>query len=134
VAIEDAQGTILRHLAAGVLGKNAPPPLQKDSLASAVFSLRSFFILEEIAKAEKIFATEEEVERRIRALADREGVSVERVRSRLERTGDLSELRAVIRHEAVEDLILQRAGAPSPKKAKPEPEADAPKKPGKGKK
>ncbi|MBI4230376.1 MAG: trigger factor [Planctomycetes bacterium] len=96
--------------------------LQKDSLVSAVFSLRSFFILEEIAKKEKIFATEEEVERRIRALADREGVSVERIRQRLERTGDLSELRSVIRHEAVEDLILQRAGAPSPKK------------PGKGKK
>jgi hypothetical protein len=31
VAIEDAQGRILRHLACGVLGKNAPPPFQKDS-------------------------------------------------------------------------------------------------------
>jgi hypothetical protein len=32
VAIEDAQGKIIRHLASGVLGKNAPPPFQKDSL------------------------------------------------------------------------------------------------------
>ncbi|KKM06887.1 hypothetical protein LCGC14_1739480, partial [marine sediment metagenome] len=31
VAIEDAQGRILRHLASGVLGRNAPPPLQRDS-------------------------------------------------------------------------------------------------------
>ncbi|MDD4889283.1 MAG: hypothetical protein PHU85_05085 [Phycisphaerae bacterium] len=33
VAILDAKGRIVRHLAAGLLGKNAPPPLAKDSLA-----------------------------------------------------------------------------------------------------
>ncbi len=32
VAIEDAQGRIIRHLASGVLGENAPPPFQPDSL------------------------------------------------------------------------------------------------------
>jgi DNA-binding beta-propeller fold protein YncE len=32
VAIEDADGKIIRHLASGVLGKNAPPPFQKESL------------------------------------------------------------------------------------------------------
>ncbi|MFH0983128.1 MAG: hypothetical protein V2A79_16535 [Planctomycetota bacterium] len=32
VAILDAQGKVVRHLAAGVLGKNAPEPLKKDSL------------------------------------------------------------------------------------------------------
>lgn len=32
VAIEDAGGKILRHVASGVLGKNAPEPFQKDSL------------------------------------------------------------------------------------------------------
>lgn len=32
VAIVDAQGKVVRHLAAGLLGKNAPPPLKKDSL------------------------------------------------------------------------------------------------------
>jgi len=32
VAIEDTTGRILRHLASGVLGPNAPEPLQKDSL------------------------------------------------------------------------------------------------------
>ncbi|MCG3180235.1 MAG: hypothetical protein BIFFINMI_02593 [Phycisphaerae bacterium] len=31
VAVEDTQGHIVRHLASGVLGDNAPPPLQKSS-------------------------------------------------------------------------------------------------------
>lgn len=33
VVIEDSEGNIYRHLASGVLGKNAPAPFQKDSLA-----------------------------------------------------------------------------------------------------
>lgn len=33
IAIEDAQGRIIRHLAAGVLGKNPPAPLQPKTLA-----------------------------------------------------------------------------------------------------
>lgn len=33
VAILDAKGAVVRHLAAGLLGKNAPEPLKKDSLA-----------------------------------------------------------------------------------------------------
>ena len=36
VAIEDASGKILRHLVSGVLGPNAPAPLQKDSLRQSI--------------------------------------------------------------------------------------------------
>jgi len=36
VAIEDAEGRTIRHLASGVLGKNAPAPFQKNSLKQAV--------------------------------------------------------------------------------------------------
>ena len=36
VYIEDAAGKIVRHLAAGVLGKNAPKPLKADSLEQAI--------------------------------------------------------------------------------------------------
>jgi hypothetical protein len=36
VAVEDAAGRIIRHLASGVLGPNAPLPLQKDSKKQAV--------------------------------------------------------------------------------------------------
>jgi hypothetical protein len=36
IAIENAEGRILRYLASGVLGKNAPPPFQKDSLRQTV--------------------------------------------------------------------------------------------------
>ena len=36
VAVLDARGKVVRHLAAGLLGKNAPDPLEKDSLAQAI--------------------------------------------------------------------------------------------------
>jgi hypothetical protein len=36
VAVENAEGRIIRHLASGVLGKNAPPPFQQDSRAQTV--------------------------------------------------------------------------------------------------
>ncbi len=36
IAVENARGRIVRHLASGVLGKNAPPPFQKNSLAQRV--------------------------------------------------------------------------------------------------
>src|SRR5207253_504712 len=36
VAVEDLKGTIVRHLAAGVLGKNPPPPLQPNALAQSL--------------------------------------------------------------------------------------------------
>lgn len=36
IAIEDARGRIVRHLASGVLGPNAPEPFEKDSLEQTV--------------------------------------------------------------------------------------------------
>jgi hypothetical protein len=36
VFIEDAKGQVIRHLVAGVLGRNPPPPLKADSLAQSV--------------------------------------------------------------------------------------------------
>ncbi len=36
VAVENAEGKIIRHLASGVLGKNTPPPFQKNSLRQTI--------------------------------------------------------------------------------------------------
>ncbi|MCA9269665.1 MAG: hypothetical protein KDA41_14390, partial [Planctomycetales bacterium] len=36
VAVENGDGQIVRHLASGVLGKNAPPPFQKDTLKQTI--------------------------------------------------------------------------------------------------
>lgn len=36
VAVVDANGRIVRHLASGVLGENAPPPFRRDSLAQRI--------------------------------------------------------------------------------------------------
>ena len=37
VGILDEKGVVARHLACGVLGKNAPPPFQKNSLSQKVY-------------------------------------------------------------------------------------------------
>jgi DNA-binding beta-propeller fold protein YncE len=37
VCVLDAKGKVVRHLAAGVLGKNPPPPLKADSLEQSLF-------------------------------------------------------------------------------------------------
>ncbi len=37
VAMTDAEGGIVRHVAAGVLGSNAPAPFQKDSLSQKIY-------------------------------------------------------------------------------------------------
>ena len=36
VTVEDSRGKVIRHLAAGVLGKNPPEPLRSNSLAQAL--------------------------------------------------------------------------------------------------
>ena len=36
VAVENSQGKIIRHLASGVLGVNAPAPFQKNSLKQVI--------------------------------------------------------------------------------------------------
>jgi len=36
VAVEDADGRIVRHLVSGLLGKNAPPPFRKNSLKQVI--------------------------------------------------------------------------------------------------
>ena len=36
VAVENTEGKIIRHLASGVLGKNAPPPFRKNSLTQTI--------------------------------------------------------------------------------------------------
>ena len=39
VFIEDAKGNVIRHLVAGVLGDNPPPPLKPNSLEQSVSRL-----------------------------------------------------------------------------------------------
>jgi len=36
VTVEDAKGRVVRHLVAGVLGENPPPPLERNSLAQSI--------------------------------------------------------------------------------------------------
>ncbi|MFO7899211.1 MAG: trigger factor [Planctomycetota bacterium] len=95
--------------------------LQKQSHESAERSTKLFFILNKIADKERIFVTEDEVNARLEAMAAGENRSAEQVRRRLEREGELSELRAVMRDEQVRSFLLDHADVQEakPKKKRP---------------
>jgi len=54
VAVVDGGGKIVRHLAAGLLGKNAPEPLKKDSLAQEILWDRKDDVGKPVAGACKV--------------------------------------------------------------------------------
>lgn len=70
---------------------------------------RSFFLLDEIAKREKIFVTEDEVDRRVEAIAANYGKWPSQMREDLEEQGMLTELRNQIREEKVREFLRSKA-------------------------
>ncbi len=82
----------------------------------SVKRIKSGFILDNIAEAEKIVATEDEVQRLIEALAADSGQKADAVKSRLEETGGIYNLRSQIRREKAVELILEKAEIEEEKK------------------
>jgi trigger factor len=74
-------------------------------------ALKTFFILEKIAEKEKIFATEREIDGRVRAMAAHYHAPEDRLREELRKTGRLEELRTVLRHEKVRKFLRENAKA-----------------------
>jgi len=83
--------------------------LMNASRESAERQMRLYFILERIAEKEKIFATEQDVARRLEEIASSRNVKPARVRQELEEKGLMSELRGQIREEKVFDYLLSKA-------------------------
>ena len=83
-------------------------------------SLRAHFILEAIAKTEKIFVTEDQVEERITQLASQYGRWPHEMKEHLEKEGLLRQLRRNMREDAVREFLLDQAVIQEGKaKAKP---------------
>lgn len=76
---------------------------------SSADRVRMDYILERIAEIEKITVTEVEVDLRIRALAMRNGMPPQRLRSELEERGRLEGVRQSIRMEKAVDAVLAAA-------------------------
>jgi trigger factor len=70
---------------------------------------KAFFIIEEIAKREKVYVTEEEVQARIEVLAYNYGRWPQQVEQELEEKGLMDELRANLKEEKVLSFLREKA-------------------------
>ncbi len=89
--------------------KQALEKEQDASREGMTKALKTHFILEHIAQAERIFVTEDQVEERITQIASQHGRMPEEMREYLEREGLLTQLRRRMREEQVRDLLLSKA-------------------------
>ncbi len=100
-----------------LLQKGMAPELVKEALVregsgsteDVRREMKEFFILEKIADKEKVFATEEEVDKRLYLMASLYGIPPARFRDELRETGRLDELRLSLRNEKVRAFLRKRA-------------------------
>lgn len=86
------------------------PPRQTPVASEEIRrEIKEFFVLEKIASNEKIFATEEEVDKRIYLMASLYGVPPGRLREELRSSGRLEELRYSLRNEKVRAFLRKEA-------------------------
>ena len=83
--------------------------LRSSASANAVRELKLFFILDAIARKEKIEATDAEVDARLRFIAAQYGRRDDRVREEMQERGTLDSLRSQIRDDKVMRLLLEKA-------------------------
>jgi trigger factor len=103
--------------------------LKESRREPAAKDVRASLILERIADAEAIHATQEEVDRELNTLARREREPVASLRAKFEKDGTLARIAARIRTEKVLNFLFENARkvAPVPEaEASPEPEPSEP--------
>jgi trigger factor len=79
---------------------------QKEAASEAV---RGALVLDEVARREKISATEEEVQAEVERYAQRTGRTAAAVQARLEKEGGLARLHSGLRRERTMDFLLSKA-------------------------
>ncbi|MBI3653147.1 MAG: trigger factor [Acidobacteria bacterium] len=80
--------------------------LQRDK---AIDEVRSYFILERIIEAEKIEATDEELEREVALMATAMNQPLAALKARLTKEGGVDTIKEQIRHQKALDLIINSA-------------------------
>ena len=85
------------------------PSLEEEIRAGSEAEIKRFFLLKEVAKKEKIFVTEEEIQRTIQGMASVEKISPGEMRERLEKSDRLGELRMELVEAKVMDHLMQHA-------------------------
>lgn len=83
--------------------------LRRRQRESAVNDVKAELLLDRIATAEKIEATDEDVEKEIAALAERSGESATALRARLTKQGALDRMRSKLRSDKVIEWLYRTA-------------------------
>ena len=83
--------------------------LRQNSMAMTAQALKEHFILEKIAEIEEIDATPADYEAEVRLIAAQHNVSPRRVRSQIEKSGEMDILRNQVIERKVVNLILENA-------------------------
>jgi len=101
--------------------------LQAASEEEAVRSFRTYLILDKIAEKEKVFATEDDVEERLRVMAMQRRMTPVQMKARIESENGMSSLRSEVRHQKVLDFLVKNGQIVDVKKsitAAPDEEAE----------
>lgn len=77
-----------------------------DLEQEAAFNIRRYRIIEEIAKIEKIKATGEEVDARVKELAEQYGTDFETLKASLRKSGKIVDIREEIKSEKTLDFVI----------------------------
>lgn len=86
-------------------------------------SLREIFVLDKIADAEKIFVTEDDVDRHLAGRAAQYGKTLPALKEELRETGDLGAIRMEMRHVKVREYLREHAEITPAAKEEPAPKA-----------
>jgi trigger factor len=82
---------------------------QAESRDAMIRHLKERFVLEEIARKEKIFVTEDDVDARLQVMAGQAGRHPHEIRAALEERDMLAPLRRSMREEKVREFLLSKA-------------------------
>lgn len=91
--------------------------LREDAKPRALFDVKSTFLLDAVAKAEKLEVTPAEVEAQIARMAKEEGVPLEQVKARFRKPQQLNQLGGNVRLEKAYTLVEQSASISIEEKA-----------------
>jgi len=104
-------------LAQGIDPRRAPMDwgrLRREQRPGATQDVQLSLLLERIAQAEKLEATEEEISRELERLAGEAGQSGEAVRARLTKEGGLGRIESAVRSEKVIEFLRSHARFTAP--------------------
>src|SRR5262249_26144257 len=117
VAVEETMNARMKTLVRGLAAQGVDPKtlkidwsaLREQDRERATKEVRGAFILDRIAEAEKIEATDEDLDKMIEELGEKRGETAAQIKASLTKSGALDSLREQIRNRKVLDLVISAA-------------------------